>query len=108
MPTYRKRPVIIEAFQMTKARRWDNRDWPNWLHEAWNREPGEGAVWPDPDFPIADGHKSAAELVCGTLEGAYRISWDDFIIQGINGEIYPCKPDIFIATYESVPLWEDT
>ncbi len=31
---FRKKPVVIEAFQMTKERRWNNADWPNWLHEA--------------------------------------------------------------------------
>mgnify|MGYP001613386811 CR=1 FL=1 len=41
---YRKLPVVIEAFQMTLARRSDNSEWPNWLHEAWNREPGENAL----------------------------------------------------------------
>ena len=102
MNKYRKKPVVIEAFQMTKERRWDNTDWPNWFNQAWNREPGEGAVWIDPDAPIADGYESAAELVCGTLEGVHRIGWRDWIIRGIRGEIYPCKPDIFEATYEKV------
>ena len=44
MPKYRKRPVVIEAFQMTKERRWDNSEWPNWLHEAWNAS-GEGSMY---------------------------------------------------------------
>lgn len=99
---FRKKPVVIEAFQMTKERRWDNSEWPNWLNRAWNREPGENAVWIDPDAPIADGRQSADELVCGTLEGAHRITFGDYIIQGVKGEIYPCKPDIFEATYEPV------
>ena len=98
---FRKKPVVIEAFQMTLDRRWHNVDWPVWLHEAWG-EHGEGGVWIDPDAPIAEGHESAAELVCGTLEGAHKIDWDDWIIQGIKGEIYPCKPEIFEATYEEV------
>ena len=102
MPKYRKKPVVIEAFQMTKERRWDNSEWPNWLNMAWNRDPGENAIWPDPDGSIKEGHKSAAELVCGTLEGVHRIGWGDFIIQGVQGEIYPCKPDIFEQTYEKV------
>lgn len=102
MPRYRKKPKIIDAFQMTLERRWDNSEWPMWMHEAWNREPGEGCIWIDPKAPIAEGHKSAAELVCGTLEGVCHISWGDYIIQGIQGEIYPCKPDIFADSYESV------
>lgn len=87
---------------MTIERRWNNQDWPNWLHEAWNHEPGEGAVWIDPNAVIADGHESAAELLCGTLEGVHKIDFGDFIIKGIKGEIYPCKPDIFEKTYELV------
>ena len=90
---FMKMPIIVEAFQMTKERRWNNLDWPNWLHEAWNKEPGENSLWIDPD----DSEKEL--LVCGTLEGVHRITWDDYIIRGIHGEIYPCKPDIFNATY---------
>jgi len=88
---------VIEAFQMTKERRWDNSEWPDWLHEAWNKEPSEGALWIDPD-----NNPNRENLVCGTLEGVHRIDWDDFIIQGVKGEIYSCKPDIFELTYEKV------
>ncbi len=102
MPKYRKKPKIIDAFQMTLERRWDNSEWPQWMHEAWNRGAGENGIWIDSDAPIAEGHKSAAELVCGTLEGVHRITWGDYIIRGIKGEIYPCKPDIFVESYESV------
>lgn len=102
MAKYRKKPVVIEAFQMTKERRWDNSEWPDWLNMAWQADPGEGCVWIDSDAPIAEGHGSAAELVCGTLEGVYRIDWNDWIIKGIAGELYPCKPDIFEATYEFI------
>ncbi len=102
MAKYRKKPVVIEAFQMTLERRWDNSEWPMWLHEAWEAGPGKNGLWIHPDAPIADGHESAAELLCGTLEGPYRITWDDWIIQGVAGEIYPCKPDIFDQTYEPV------
>ena len=91
---YRKKPVEIEAFQMTLERRWNNIDWPAWLHEAWNNDPGENALWIDPDDP------DRSRLVCGTLEGVYRIDWDDWIIRGVEGEIYPCKPHIFEKTYE--------
>lgn len=95
---YRKKPVIIEAFQMTKERRWDNSEWPNWLHEAWQRGAGEGGVWIDADDPNKE------KLVIGTLEGVHRPSWDDWYIKGVKGEIYACKPDIFEQTYELVPL----
>ncbi len=102
MAKYRKKPVVIEAFQMTLERRWDNSEWPEWLHRAWNRDPQENAIWTDSAAPVAGGHDSAAELICGTLEGVCRIAWGDWIIQGVKGEIYPCKPDVFDATYELV------
>lgn len=101
MAKFRKRPVVIEAFQMTEERRWDISEWPNWLRLAWTASPGEGSVWIDPDAPIAEGRESAAKLVCGTLEGVHRISWGDWIIQGVARELYPCKPDIFERTYEA-------
>lgn len=105
MYKYRKKPIIIEAFQMTLERRWDNKLWPWWLNEAWNKDEYNdclGAVWIDPVAPIAEGYETASELICGTLEGAHRIDFGDYIIQGIKGEIYPCKPDIFELTYEAV------
>ena len=91
MYTFVKKPVAIEAFQMTKDRRWDNSEWPNWLHMAWEHEVGEqGGMW------CIDGGE---QLYCGTLEGQHVITFDDFIIQGVSGEIYPCKPDNFKKTY---------
>jgi len=93
---YRKKPVVIEAFQMTQERRASNEDWPNWLHEAWNREPGEGALFIDADDP------QQLRLCIGTLEGVHRVLWDDWIVRGVRGELYPVKPDIFEATYEPV------
>ena len=95
MPQFRKKPVVIEAFQMTRERRHDNSEWPNWLHEAWNREPGEGALFVDAD------DENRERLVIGTLEGVHRVEWNDWIIRGIKGELYPCKPDIFEATYDA-------
>jgi hypothetical protein len=95
MAKYRKKPVVIEAFQMTKERRWDNSEWPNWLHEAWNTE-GEGSVFIDAD-------DTARQRLCiGTLEGVYKVSWNDWIIRGVKGELYACKPDVFEMTYEPV------
>jgi len=90
---YCKKPVVIEAFQMTRERIESNRDWPEWLNRAWNIESDkEGAF-----FGIAtDG------LHIRTLEGVHHVSEGDYIIQGVKGEIYPCKPDIFEMTYEKV------
>lgn len=98
MYKYRKKPVIIEAFQMTKEHRGDNSKWPVWLHKAWNKDHGEGAVWPE-NYPDSDGKD---RLLIGTLEGVRICDFDDYIIQGINGELDSCKPDIFEKTYEKV------
>lgn len=93
---YRKRPVVVEAFQMTKERRWDNSEWPEWLNRAWNGEPNqEGSVW-----PFKHPRYSGDQLCIGTREGPLTVAWNDYIIQGVQGELYPCKPDIFEATYE--------
>ncbi|MFD2854037.1 hypothetical protein ACFSZS_03435 [Seohaeicola zhoushanensis] len=45
------------------------------------------------------------ELWIGTLEGAHRASPGDMIIRGVKGELYPCKPDIFAATYDPTPVY---
>jgi len=92
---YRKKPVIIEAFQMTRARREDNSEWPEWLNEAWQKDRDEdGALYIF--FP------PSRLLAIRTLEGDHVVSWADWIIRGVKGELYPCKPDIFEATYEPV------
>lgn len=90
---WRKKPVVIEAFQMTDDRIADNRDWPEWANAAWQNGAQEGGIWPS-----RDSHNR--QLVIGTLEGVHAITPGDWIIQGVAGEIYPCKPDIFAATYE--------
>ena len=83
---YRKKPVVIEAWQ------WDgispNGHWPAWLRD-YNHD--SSAVFWD---------KADSSLVIPTLEGLMRAAPNDWIIQGVKGEIYPCKPDIFEATYE--------
>lgn len=92
---FRKLPVTIEAFQMTEKRRWDNLNWPEWLHKAWNLDcDAEGSL-----FCL---QMDTNKLFIRTLEGCQFVSWDDWIIQGVQGEIYPCKSNIFAATYEEV------
>jgi hypothetical protein len=91
---YKKKPVVIEAFQMTKDRRADNSEWPEWLHEAWQKEPGE-----DGSLSCVDG---TDQLQIRTLEGMHLVGWGDYIIQGVEGELYSCKPRLFKATYDPV------
>ena len=99
MGKYRKKPVVIEAFQMTKERRVDNSEWPSWLHESWQKDYEEESSLSCVDFPDSDG---TDKLQIRTLEGIHLVNWNDFIIQGVQGELYPCKPDIFEQTYDKV------
>ncbi len=97
MPKFRKKSVVIEAFQMTKERRWDNSEWPGWLNVAWQMDPQEGAMWCGQNK--GDDH---TQLYIGTAEGVHTVTFDDWIIRGVKGELYPCKPNIFEATYDRI------
>jgi len=112
MCKFRKKPVVIEAFQW-----FENGDHPD--DDCFRKfrdtgkipeEPREGKVvryFRPPDF---DGQSVCA--YCGkilhdhgwvdTLEGGHTVCPGDWIITGIKGERYPCKPDIFEQTYEKV------
>lgn len=91
---YRKKPVVIEAFQMTEKRRRDNSEWPEWLNEAWQKHPTDvGCFYSMPE---------SISLYIHTLEGDLAVTSDDWIIRGVQNELYPCKPDIFESTYEKV------
>lgn len=98
---FRKKPVVIEAFQLTEerynkllTRAFSSTDMPSWLFSAHFRAPEILGSF----YNSEDG-----SLKIHTLEGHMRASPGDWIIRGIHGELYPCKPDIFEATYEPVP-----
>lgn len=76
---FRKKPIVIEAFQLGFT------DAPEWY-------PGKGC-W---------GDNGETWEIIHTLEGDMRANFGDWIIKGVEGEIYPCKPDIFEKTYEPV------
>lgn len=80
---YRKLPVIIEAVQISQEE-----PAPPWLSAAF-----------DNTTVTTDG---AGGVYIKTLEGLMRGSPGDWIIKGVNGELYPCKPEIFEKTYERV------
>jgi len=82
MAKYRKKPVVIEAqkFTLDNAR--------------------EVSKWCDGTLLDFSPHRPFIEIP--TDEGIMKASLGDFIIRGIKGEFYPCKPDIFEATYEPV------
>ena len=84
---YRKKPVTIEAMQ------WDGTPRSTADIRAWAEESsGVNVHYPQPDT-----------LLIETLEGGMKASVGDYIIRGVQGEFYPCKPDIFAATYEEAP-----
>jgi hypothetical protein len=96
--TYRKKPVEIQAMQ-----------WPGGAAAAtpiinWILSGDASATYDCVDVDQCTGHGSDAPhaIAISTLEGTMRADVGDWIIRGVKGEFYPCKPDIFAATYEAV------
>ena len=87
---YRKKPVIIEAFQLDD-KGLNSEDW------FWDGVADDTIITHDFGF-----YPSPAWCEIKTLEGTMAAYSGDYIIKGINGEIYPCKEDIFEKTYEMV------
>ncbi len=85
MGMYRKKPVVIEARQFVQGNGDELAEWSGGKHERWERTA--------PECP---------QLHITTLEGVMRAELNDWIIKGVNGEFYPCKPDIFEKTYDVV------
>lgn len=85
MGRYRKKPVVIEAHQWNPSER--PTSLPDWL---WN------VIGMTPEL----FNENTGELSIRTLEGTMTARPGDWIIKGVKGEFYPCKPDIFEATYE--------
>ena len=95
MAKYRKKPVVVEAFQYDgDFRDGDGKYYvPEWAEKALK----DGTMFYI--FPRTS-LDAAPELYIKTLEGNHHASIGDFIIRGVHGELYPCKPDIFAKTYE--------
>ena len=85
---YRKKPVVIEAIE-----------W-NGDVEAVMEFMGEHPAFDNPEVFYNEG--SMCSIMIQTLEGTMECAPYDYIIKGINGEFYPCKPDIFEKTYDLV------
>jgi len=97
---YRKKPVVIEAFHWCNDSRQDPAAWPPWLLDASEMSPAQiGSFWENREG-CRFGVNPHYEI--HTLEGNHVVSENDWIIQGVQGELYPCKPDIFAATYDAV------
>lgn len=84
MAKYRKKPVVVEAVQFNGEMTPELDGFLGKAKYTFYRAPG-GNV-----------------LEINTLEGTMRASQGDYIIRGVHGEYYPCKPDIFEKTYEKV------
>ena len=112
---YRKKPVLIEAFQITKkiykeiislvdGQYFEScasfNVWPDWLKRASNLKGKEvncfERLW-DPDTS-----QRTIISIHNNLKGSHIVSPDDWIIKGVKGELYPCHPYIFEQTYEKV------
>lgn len=83
---FRKKPVVIEAVQFEAGMAF-----PGWLSDA--QTAGTLRTYPRE-------RRGALYVTIATLEGVMKADEGDWIIRGVKGELYPCKPDIFEATYE--------
>lgn len=87
MAKYRKKPVVVEAVQFD-----DDAETMSIIQDFTGINPLR-VDYAQPDNP---------QLIIPTLEGLMRANIGDWIIKGVKGECYPCKPDIFEATYDLV------
>jgi hypothetical protein len=89
---FRKKPVVIEAVQL----RWDN--WGEMCDFAGVGKLSDGK----PEGVQSEHGDGLIRMAIPTLEGVMMAVQNDWVIRGVKGELYPCKPDIFEATYEAV------
>ena len=87
MAKFRKKPVVIEAWKWNGAGTFAGA--PPWVKDY---ALGERLIEPQED----------GTLIVPTLEGDHVANAGDWIIQGVQGELYPCKPGIFVKTYDYV------
>lgn len=87
MPKFRKKPIVIEAVQVTDEMRKNGGPFPDW-------------ALPHLELSRTEKIENSELIHVRTLEGSMNVSPNDWLIQGVKGEVYPCKPDIFAATYE--------
>src|SRR5437773_2218690 len=96
---FRKKPVVIEAMQLL---------WSNWSDMCNHANVGKLAdgkpegCYVDEQDQVTEDANGRIGLRIPTLEGLMLGIEGDWIIKGVKGELYPCKPDIFAATYELV------
>lgn len=95
MPHFRKKPVVIEAIELTPESALGIVEWIN--------ERGTNLSRDAELFGNAIGTEIRG-IYIPTEEGVMEASLGDFVIRGVEGEFYPCKPDIFAKTYEQVEV----
>ena len=99
MTRYRKKPIEIEAIQYTGCNELEIADFMRVsIYELYTRV----------DVVLrADGdYRKNSHIYINTPEGVMTANYGDYIIKGVKGEFYPCKPDIFDETYEAVEVKE--
>ena len=94
MKKYRKKPVVIEAFQLSYEQALGKEPVPLWFISAIEN----GIV----SVHCTDKINNSQYCLINTLEGTLKSNYGDYIIQGVNGELYPCNPDLFEKTYEEL------
>lgn len=92
MSKFRKKPVVIEAVSWDGGKDIANIQFLN-THGEYQRD------W---QYASREAHEYGGPILILTLEGQMRCEVGDWIICGVKGELYPCKADIFAATYEPV------
>ena len=99
---FRKKPVEIEAMQLTRTNASEVASWCGGrvIDEVSPRDQTDRYI--AVDIPTLEGTMRAESFHWSTWDGD-RYTGGDWIIRGVQGEFYPCKPDIFEATYEPVP-----
>lgn len=97
MGRYRKKPVAIEAWRFLSPNQFEA-EAPEWLRGQ--RILNVSLAMLKDGHVIVATEKGSPVLFIGTLEGIMGAQPGDWIIRGVKGELYPCKPDIFEATYE--------
>lgn len=88
MPQFRKKPVVIEARQFETN------------NESGDINMNALVIWMNQGRDKPNAWHNGTNIFINTLEGEHRAEVKDWIICGVKGEFYPCKPDIFEATYE--------
>ncbi len=85
MKKFRKKPVVIDAIQLTEE------NFKNLIDIAFSNS----------NLKSIGNDEVGFFVLISTLEGDMKARWNDWIIRGVNNEIYPCKPDIFEKTYDA-------